>query len=401
MRIQVALNHRTQYRYDKAVYLGPQVIQLRPAPHCRTPILSYSLSVIPAEHILNWQLDPQHNHLARVLFSNKTEEFVVEVDLVVELSPFNPFDFFLEPGVEQYPFKYLKDMEKDLEPYLVAEPAGPRLREFVASFAGVKGGTIGFLADLNRRVSREIGYTTRMEPGVQTCEETLERHMGSCRDSAWLLVQTLRNLGFAARFVSGYLIQLATDERVPEGPGAPQTDSADFHAWAEAFLPGAGWIGMDPTSGLFAGEGHIPLVCTPNPTMAAPIEGTVEPANVDLSYSMSIRRLNEVPGPSKPFTEGAWLKVEQAAHRVDADLVAQDVRLTMGGEPTFVGIDEPDSPQWSIDALGSMKRICGLALIRCLRGKVAPGGLLHFGQGKWYPGEPLPRWALSCSWRVD
>ena len=242
---------------------------------------------------------------------------------------------------------------------------------------------------------------TRLDPGVQTCEQTLEKGTGSCRDSAWLLVEILRHLGIAARFVSGYLIQLAADESTPEAARGPQSDSADFHAWAEAFLPGAGWIGLDPTSGLFAGEGHIPLICTPNASKAAPIEGTVELADVDFSYSMSIRRLNDAPRPSKPFTEEDWLQVEQLAHGVDAELEVQDVRLTMGSEPTFVGIDEPESPQWNIDALGPMKRTLGLALIQCLREKVAPGAVLHYGQGKWYPGEPLPRWALSCSWRVD
>ena len=401
MSIQVALNHWTRYRYDKAVSVGPQVIRLRPAPHCRTPILSYSLSVTPAGHLLNWQFDLHNNHLARVLFPEKTNEFVVEVDLVAELSPFNPFDFFLEPGVEDYPFEYAPELAKDLEPYRSVEPAGPLLQTFLGKPPRETRGTIGFLVDLNRRVRNEIEYVTRLDPGVQTCEQTLEKRTGSCRDSAWLLVQILRHLGIAARFVSGYLIQLAADESATEGPSGPQTDSADFHAWAEAFLPGAGWIGMDPTSGLFAGEGHIPLVCTPNASKAAPIEGTVERANVDFGYSMSIRRLNDAPRPSKPFTEEAWLQVEQVAHRVDADLEAQDVRLTMGGEPTFVGIDEPESPQWNIDALGPMKRTRGLALIQCLREKVAPGALLHYGQGKWYPGEPLPRWALSCSWRVD
>src|SRR5271154_2754710 len=401
MRIQVALNHRTQYRYDKAVFLGPQVIQLRPAPYCRTPILSYSLSVTPAHHLLNWQLDPHHNHLARLLFPDRTNDFVVEVYLVAELSPLNPFDFFLEPGVEDYPFEYTGALAKDLEPYRSLDPAGPLLQAFLQSLSGEKRGTIAFLVDLNRRVRDEIDYVARLDPGVQTCEQTLERRTGSCRDSAWLLVQILRHLGIAARFVSGYLIQLAAEESTLEGPSGPQTDSADLHAWAEAFLPGAGWIGFDPTSGLFAGEGHIPLVCTPNASQAAPIGGTVEPANVDFSYSMSIRRLNDAPRPSRPFAEEDWLQVEQLAHKVDADLKAQDVRLTMGGEPTFVGIDEPESPQWNIDALGPMKRSRGLALIQCLRERTGPGAMLHYGQGKWYPGEPLPRWALSCYWRSD
>jgi uncharacterized protein (DUF2126 family) len=331
---------------------------------------------------------------------------VVEVDLVAELSPFNPFDFFLEPGVADYPFEYAPELAKDLEPYCSVEPAGLLLQAFLEKLPRETQGTISFLVDLNRRMRNEIEYVTRLDPGVQTCERTLETGTGSCRDSAWLLVQVLRHLGIAARFVSGYLIQLAAEEGASDeaesgAPSGSQNDSADFHAWAEVFLPGAGWIGMDPTSGLFAGEGHIPLVCTPSASKAAPIEGTVELANVEFDYSMSIRRLNDAPRPTKPFTEEDWLQVEKVAHRVDADLVAQDVRLTMGGEPTFVGIDEPESPQWNIDALGPMKRTRGLALIRSLREKVAPGGLLHFGQGKWYPGEPLPRWALSCCWRAD
>src|SRR5271169_6351602 len=320
MSIQVALNHRTQYRYDKAVSVGPQVIRLRPAPHCRTPILSYSLSVTPAGHHLNWQLDAHNNHVARLLFSDKTNEFLVEVDLVAELSPFNPFDFFLEPGVENYPFKYAPELAKDLEPYLSVDPAGPKLQAFLGKLSRETRGTISFLVDLNRRVRNEVDYVTRLDPGVQTCEQTLEKRTGSCRDSAWLLVQILRHLGIAARFVSGYLIQMAVDERGSEGSSCPLTDSADFHAWAEAFLPGAGWLGMDPTSGLFAGEGHIPLFCTPNASKAAPIEGTVEPASVDFRYTMSIRRLNEAPRLSKPFTEEAWLQVEQLAHRIDAEL---------------------------------------------------------------------------------
>jgi hypothetical protein len=323
---------------------------------------------------------------------------VVEVDLVAELSPLNPFDFFLEPGVEDYPFEYAPGLAKDLEPYRSLDPAGPLLQAFLRGISGDKRGTVGFLVDLNRRVRDEIGYVTRLEPGVQTSEQTLEKRTGSCRDSAWLLVQILRHLGIAGRFVSGYLIQLAAEEG---GPNGPQTDSADLHAWAEAFLPGAGWIGFDPTSGLFAGEGHIPLVCTPNASQAAPIGGTVEPANVDFSYSMSVRRLNDSPRPSKPFSEEDWAQVEQLAHNVDADLNAQDVRLTMGGEPTFVGIDESESPQWNIDALGPMKRSRGLALIKSLRNRTSPGAMLHFGQGKWYPGEQLPRWALSCYWRSD
>jgi uncharacterized protein (DUF2126 family)/transglutaminase-like putative cysteine protease len=399
----VSLHHRTAYRYDKAVTLGPQIIQLRPTSHCKTPILSYSLEVAPADRILHWQVDPHANHLARLFFPAKTTEFIIDVKLIADLTPVNPFAFFLEPGFENYPFQYPPELAKDLEPYLSMLRTGPLLRGLVTSLAGKKQSTVAFLVAANQRVRDEVGYVTRLEHGVQSAEETLEKHSGSCRDSAWLLVQLFRQMGIAARFVSGYLIQLAADEPPSVGSesGGPTVDSAELHAWAEVFLPGAGWIGMDPTSGLFAAEGHIPLACTPNAAQAAPIIGTVEPSGVHFSYTSSVRRIEEAPLLSKPFAETDWERVRKVAHRIDRDLEAQDVRLTMGGEPTFVGIDEPESTQWNIEALGPLKRTRALTLIRCLREKTAPGALLHFGQGKWYPGEPLPRWAFHCVSRVD
>jgi uncharacterized protein (DUF2126 family) len=399
MGIQIALNHRTHYRYEKAVSLGPQIIQLRPAFHCRTPVLRYSLDVTPSEHSLSWQLDPSLNRQARLLFPNKTSEFLVEVNLVADLSPINPFDFLLEPATERYPFGYAQDLTRDLFTYLFVEQAGPQLHAFLESLRNQNIGTIDLLLLLNRKVRDEIAYATRLTPGVQTCEETLEKRSGSCRDSAWLLVEILRHLGIAARFVSGYLIQIAEEPTAPNG--VPQLDSADLHAWAEAFLPGAGWIGLDPTSGFLAGAGHIPLACTSTAAQAAPISGTAELASADFSYSMSVRRLNDSQVSSNSDAEEQWRRVQQVAHSVDAELGAHDVRLTMGGEPTYVGIDDPESPQWNIDALGDIKRSRGLAFIRALRASMAPHALLHYGQGKWYPGEPLPRWALSCFWRVD
>jgi uncharacterized protein (DUF2126 family)/transglutaminase-like putative cysteine protease len=401
MGIQVALHHRTQYRYDKAVALGPQVIQLRPTPHCHTPILSYSLDITPTDRILNWQLDPHANYLARVIFPSKTTEFIVDVNLVADLTPVNPFDFFLEPGYETYPFNYSPELARDLEPFRSVAPAGPLLRSFLAGVSREQQGTVGFLVALNHKVRDEIAYVTRMEHGVQTSEQTLGLRTGSCRDSAWLLVEIFRHMGFASRFVSGYLIQLAASPGSPDGPKA---DSTDLHAWAEVFLPGAGWIGMDPTSGLFAAEGHIPLVCTPTAAQAAPIGGTVEPARTEFSFAMSVHRLggsDQAPLLSQPYTDEEWSQVRAVALSVDKALEAQDVRLTMGGEPTYVGIDEPESPQWNIEALGPIKRTRGLALIRRLRARTAPGALLHYAQGKWYPGEALPRWALHCISRND
>jgi len=404
MAIEVSLLHRTRYRYDKEVALGPQVIQLRPTPHCRTPILNYSLEVTPGDRILNWSLDAHANYLARVLFPTRTTEFSVEVNLVADMTPYNPFAFFLEPGVDTYPFSYSPELSKDLEPYRRADlkdAAGPRFSAFVKSVSRETQGTVAFLGGLNESVRKAVGYEMRLEHGVQSCEQTLELGTGSCRDSAWLLVELCRQLGFAARFVSGYLIQLASEERSPDGQPFVAEDSAALHAWAEVFLPGAGWVGMDPTSGLFAAEGHIPLVCTPSAVQAAPIGGTVEPAGVDFSFEMQVRRLNALPQLSKPYTDEEWARVQKVAHTIDRDLEAEDVRLTMGGEPTFVGIDEAESPQWNLEALGPLKRTRGLALMRCLREKTAPGAMLLFGQGKWYAGEALPRWAFHCISRVD
>ena len=394
MGIHVALKHRTHYRYEKPVVLGPQVVQLRPAPHCRVPILGYSLEVTPVNHSVYWQVDPHSNRIARLLFPEKTNELAIEVNLVADLSPINPFDFLLDPAVEKYPFRYTPALSCDLVPFLVPEQPGPLLRHFLHGLSGQTSGTVEFLLSVNRKLQEEIAYETRHAPGVQSGEETLARRFGSCRDSAWLLVEILRNLGIAARFVSGYLIQLSTD-------GAPRPDSADLHSWTEAYLPGGGWIGLDPTSGLLTAECHIPLMCAATSAQAAPIVGTAEMLSIDFRHSVTVHRLEQPGSARAPFSEPEWQRVRQLAHTVDRELAANDVRLTMGGEPTFVAIDEPESPQWNTEALGKEKRTRGLALMEAISRRVAPGALLHYGQGKWYPSEPLPRWALSCYWRTD
>ena len=401
MAIHVALNHKTHYRYDRQITLGPQIVRLRPVPHCRTPILSYSLKVRPKNHFLNWQQDPQSNYLARLVFPEPTNELFVEVDLVAEMAVFNPFDFFLEPYAEQHPFSYDSATAEELRPYLITEPAGPKLSAFLAGTLPGSAPTIDFLVGVNQRVQNEIGYLIRMQPGVQTCEETLDLHSGSCRDSAWLLVQIMRHLGLAARFVSGYLIQLQADVKPLEGAAGPSADFTDLHAWAEVYLPGAGWVGFDPTSGLLAGEGHIPLACTPNAGSAAPISGALDPCETEFGHEMTVQRIYESPRVTKPYTDDQWREIETLGHRVDADLKSGDVRLTMGGEPTFVSIDDPDGAEWTTDALGPAKLQRGVDLLGRLRDHFAPQALIHFGQGKWYPGEPLPRWALGCYWRKD
>ena len=401
MSIHVALNHVTHYRYDRRVSLGPQLVRLRPAPHCRTRILSYALRIEPAEHWINWQQDPFANYVARLQFPEQTREFKVTVDLVAEMSVLNPFDFFLEPEAEQFPFAYAEDAARDLVPYLVKAPATPRFQAFVDSIALTPQRTVDFLVGINQRLQKDIRYLIRMEPGVQTPEVTLANGSGSCRDTGWLLVQTLRHLGLAARFVSGYLIQLKPDVKSLDGPSGAETDFTDLHAWCEVYLPGAGWIGLDPTSGLLAGEGHIPVACTPEPGTAAPVSGAVDECEVEFSHHMAVTRIHESPRVTLPYTDAQWQDIVALGHAVDARLVQDDVRLTMGGEPTFVAVGDRDAAEWNTDALGPTKRGLATELVHRLRERYGQGAFLHFGQGKWYPGEQLPRWALSVCWRAD
>jgi uncharacterized protein (DUF2126 family) len=409
MTLHAALFHQTVYRYDRRVTLSPQIIRLRPAPHSRTRVMSYSLRIEPEPHFLNWQQDAFSNWLARVVFPDAVTEFKVTVDLVADMAVYNPFDFFVEPDAEHFPFTYTEAQKDELKPYLRTDALTPKLAAFVQSIDLTKQRSVDFLVGLNQRVQQIVRYLIRMEPGVQTPEQTLELASGSCRDSAWLLVQTLRHLGLAARFCSGYLIQLTPDVKSLDGPSGTEVDFTDLHAWCEVYLPGAGWIGLDPTSGLLTGEGHVPLCATPEPSSAAPITGSMsydtrgedDELETDFGHTMKVTRLNETARVTKPYTEDQWAAIDTLGHHVDRRISANDIRLTMGGEPTFISIDDRQGAEWNVAAVGPMKQGLANTLIRRLRDRFAPNGLLTYGQGKWYPGEQLPRWAYALYWRGD
>ncbi|PZM10350.1 DUF2126 domain-containing protein [Rhizobium tubonense] len=402
MSIKASIYHLTHYKYDKPVRLGPQIIRLKPASHSKTRVISHSLKITPANHFVNLQQDPYGNYLARYVFPDPVTEFKIEVDLVADMTVYNPFDFFIEEASEMWPFDYPEDLRDDLKIYIQPEPMDPALAKFMASIDRTPTRTIDFVVGLNARLQQEINYVIRMEPGVQTPEETLTRALGSCRDSSWLLVEILRNLGLAARFVSGYLIQLAPDLKALDGPSGTEVDFTDLHAWCEVYLPGAGWIGLDPTSGLLTGESHIPLAATPHYRNAAPISGGIfGDAKTEFDFAMTVTRVAEHPRITKPFSDESWDALNALGKKVDKILATEDVRLTMGGEPTFVSIDDLQSEEWNTAAVGPTKRDLADQLIRKLRERFAPGGFLHYGQGKWYPGESLPRWTFSLYWRKD
>lgn len=401
MALKVLLSHKTHYKYDRFISLSPHTIRLRPAPHSRTPIESYSLKITPKEHFINWQQDPFGNYLARIVFPNKVEEFGVEVEVLANLVTINPFDFFVDESAKDYGFKYSAELQKELIPYLEITDKGRRLKKFLSILDTTPRPIIDFLVYLNGEIYKHLNYTIRLESGVQSCEVTLDKKLGSCRDYAWLFVQVLRHLGLASRFVSGYLVQLSADVESLDGPSGPANDFTDLHAWTEVYLPGAGWIGLDATSGLFAGEGHIPLACTPTYESAHAIDGLSDKCETEFTFSNEVKRIFESPRVTKPYRDEQWKEIYNLGFSVDEELQKGDVRLSMGGEPTFVSIDDMQSAQWNTAADGEHKRELAQNLSLKLLDSFGKGGILHYAQGKWYPGEPIPRWQNSIIWRKD
>lgn len=403
MRLHIL--HRTVYRYPRPAALGPHQVRLRPANHARALIESYGLHVSgdPAVH---WLQDPFGNHVAHVSFRKGQLHEALElcVELAADVRPVNPFDFHVEDRYKAAPFTYAEDLRQELGPFLQAPPGGdglqgPGLRGVLAELPARRE-TVEEIVDLNHRVHRALRYVIREEPGIWDPEETLAHGRGSCRDFTVVLLAALRARGFAARFVSGYLVQLTDEGMIPDEPRGVSRDVVDLHAWAEVFLPGAGWIGLDATSGLLCGEGHIPLACTARPALATPVEGTSDTPAREVTFEMKVARLGHEPRTTAPFTDEAWAAMIEAGDRADAGLRAQGLRLTLGGEPTFTSREHPLDPAWNGEALGKTKWAQGLRLARELRESLYPGAALVVGQGKQCAGEPLPRWSIEVIGRT-
>ncbi len=405
MAITVGITHITHYKYDRPVSLSPQSIRLRPSPHNKVPIKSYSLKIKPKDHFLNWYQDIFGNFVANVVIPERTDEFKIEVDLKADINIINPFDFFIDKAYETWPFKYDDTTANELGNYFKITENGPLLKKWIdenITRAGIdKKNTIDLLVYLNQKLHESAQYIIRLEHGVYTPEQLFQLKQGSCRDFAWTLCQICRHLGIASRFVSGYLVQLKADIKSLEGPSGVEEDVVDLHAWAEVYIPGAGWVGLDATSGLFAGEGHIPLSASPLPHQSAPVDGMLEECKTTLIHTMKVARVYEAPRVTKPFSEVQWHDINKLAKKIDKEIKDSDMRLTIGGEPTFISTKNRDAAEWNTAALGEEKWEKAVKLLYALREKFAPTSSIHFSQGKWYGGEVLPRWALGCFYRKD
>jgi uncharacterized protein (DUF2126 family)/transglutaminase-like putative cysteine protease len=406
MAIRVALRHKTSYRYDQPVILFPHEIRLRPAPHARTPVLAYSLTMQPEQHFVTWQQDPYGNYIARFVFPAMTDTLEFTVDLIADMTVINPFNFFIEPYAEKFPFDYPVQLKGELAPYLNVEQRDPLLSAWIASArdAILPGGmpTVQFLIAINQRLQADIAYLGRMEAGVQAPGQTLALRQGSCRDSAWLLVHILREMGLAARFVSGYLIQLEADQEALDGPRGSAGDFTDLHAWAEVYIPGAGWIGLDATSGMLAAEGHIPLACTATPSSAAPVTGSSAQAGVIFSHEMSVTRIHETPRVGKPYSESAWNAMVKVGRQADAELAARGRQLWQQREHSFVSVDDMDGAEWNSVADSTRKRELASGLLAGLKAAFAPAGLLHVSENvaedNTAANPAAEAWTLSLFW---
>ena len=394
MTTRVSITHRIEDRFERAVRVPTQWLRLRPAPQTQAHVSAYSLVVHAEPFFLNWLRDPFENHLARLDLPEPITSLGFELEMIATLEPVNPFDFLMEPYAAEQPFDYPEQLHKELEPYLFVPPElGPRTRAFLDAVKAERkpSATVECLDALNQRVNTACKWQPTDAPGVSDLEQGLTRGVATSWDLAWLLTLSLRQLGLAARMVGGYRIYLAED--------ADTQDFVGLHAWSEVYIPGSGWIGLDPTMGLFTSETYIPLAAAPDPKRVLPGVG-LRSAGAKHTETLQIRRLTP-RADSWPYTDTQWSDIQALGYLVEQDLAAQALSVKLGASLSFVSGVHANEPEWNISALGPTKWHAAEGLLDRLQQRLAPGGVPQLGQGQWFAGDQLPRWQLSCYFRAD
>lgn len=258
--------HRTYYNFSGKVWLEPHTLRLRPRENHELRIESSDLKITPAAS-LRWHRDVEDNSVAIATFNSPTDQLVIESEVIIQQYNEAPLDFLVADYAIDYPFSYTSEDMAVLSPYITStrQQDNKLLADWVATVwqPGERIQTYSLLQRLCVHIQQTLVYQLREEPGVQSVENTLSIGSGSCRDSAYLFMEAARQLGLAARFVSGYL---------KAEPSAFNYGST--HAWAEVFLPGAGWKGFDPTLGLVVGTDHTAVAVARLPESVPPVAGS-------------------------------------------------------------------------------------------------------------------------------
>ncbi|MGI9212205.1 MAG: transglutaminase family protein, partial [Methylococcaceae bacterium] len=401
MSTLVALLHHIEQTYGSRRTVPTHWLRVRPAPHTRPDITAYTIKVTSEPHFLNWVRDPFENYIARLDLPEPVASLGLTVELLADLTPINPFDFLTEPEAAHYPFDYSEQTRKELAPYLNMPPPGSRLTAWLKRLDRSPGYIVEVLSRINKTVHEQVKRLgldwSPAFPGMESStvggialEEVLISGGFSPWQAAWLLTLTCRHLGLAARFTSGYRIFL--------GVSKESSDTASLHAWCEVFIPGAGWVGLDPSAGVHTHEGYIPLASTPEPTRALPLTGL--DTRYPLHHTVKVKRLLAMPTPN-PYTEAQWADLNASGRRVNELLTEQGIRLANSQTLSFVSLAHAYAPEWSTVALGGNKRPLAEELLHRLQQQWATGGIVQETQGEWFGGETLPRWQLQVYFRND